>query len=1458
MKVLAQGGYHMLTNPTRLLPSTSLLVAAFALALSTNWTLAQETKYGLASWPETGRGNHRAVVRLAQKADAVRVHIPWRRRDRQPEAKDLRVFDAATGERVTNVVRVAVTREFGDLVFEPVTVPGDYEVYYLPYDPPGTGPFGDAGNYFPPTDTADAAWVGKHGLTKEGLATGKWRRLPQAQVVEIQARGEFNRMDPMEVIATEAEVSALLAKHPDRPYLLFPEDRKRPTRMFEDLPACWVERGPSDSFAGDAQPDEFYPFQIGVFAARRAVLDVRLRFSDLRSETGQVLAGTSLRCFNLGGVDWLRRPLASEFSVGKGNVRPLWVGIPIPRAAKGTYRGMVEVKPIGEEPTTVKLELAIKGPVLEDHGDSELWRYSRLRWLDSTLGLDDEVIPPFTPIELRGNTVRLLGREMQFADTGLPTSIRSGRDVLAGPVALVVESASGPEPLAPSAGRVLKQAPGAVERENHSQGDGLTLTVRSKLEFDGCLTYRAALRATRALDVKDIRLEVPVRRAVAKYLLGMGRRGGYRPEQWDWKWDVDQANNLVWLGDFDAGLQLKLCGPVDTWQMLDLKDTGVPQSWGNDGKGGCRITEEGESVQISAYTGPRRLAAGQELDFRFRFLTTPFKPLDRNHWNWRSGDVNRDGNILHIHHGAPENPNINYPFLAVDMLRETIRQVKSHRYKETNQGALTYPAAGNVSPDHGALHVWVRINFDPQAGEPRQAQFNQPLFGLNFPNEDQLGFYWNIDDRGMRTYVRKGAPSLNQYPVLFGTHSPDWRQGQRHLLTLSWGDQLAIFVEGKPAGAAPYKGTLTNSLKEAELLFEGDGFAIDAVKLTDVPFAAGTTVAPTVDDHTLLLDTCASWDGGGRTRPEKSAAAGFGTLEGVCKSATGQFGKELLFSSSQVEVPPKGVNLYYTVRELSNHVAEMWALRSLGDEVFTTGGVDIYGDPEAANKPLKGYPWLREHLVTGYDAAWRTVLGDGEFDAAIGVQGLSRWHNYYVEGMRWLMQNTALDGLYLDGIGYDREIMKRIAKVMSRANANSRINFHSGDNWCPPWDNNRKLSAASNYMEHFPYISNLWFGELFDYNAAPDYWLVEISGIPFGLTGELLNYETGGNPYRGMIYGMTGRQHPSCTGMWQFWDDFGIQDAEMLGYWDPKCPVRTDSASVLATVYRKPGKSLIALAHWPGEQARQRAVTCKATAPPTLDGRLAPNEWDGAAKLTNFTAHAADSLAPDQTTVFVTHDADRLYLAFRCANPANKVKADAKVRDGNVWEDDAVEVFLQPDLQDLTYYQFIGNSAGIYYDGRGLNGGQWDGDWTYRASVGDGYWEGELSGSFASLGMAPPAAQRAVETGLNICRDQQSPQQRLSCWSPVSGAFHDPNRFGRLTLSQAQPPTRQGPDTVDSSKQEVRVRLTLDWKALGINPAKAKLTAPSLAFFQNRAEFSPEEEIPIEPGKGWLLVLEEG
>jgi hypothetical protein len=54
----------------------------------------------------------------------------------------------------------------------------------------------------------------------------------------------------------------------------------------------------------------------------------------------------------------------------------------------------------------------------------------------------------------------------------------------------------------------------------------------------------------------------------------------------------------------------------------------------------------------------------------------------------------------------------------------------------------------------------------------------------------------------------------------------------------------------------------------------------------------------------------------------------------------------------------------------------------------------------------------------------------------------------------------------------------------------------------------------------------------------------------------------------------------------------------------------------------------------------------------------------------------------------------------------------------------------------------------------------------------------------------------------------------------------------------------------------VEVRLALDWKALGLDPAKARITAPEIAGFQEGQTFDAAGPIPVEPGKGWLLILQ--
>ena len=66
------------------------------------------------------------------------------------------------------------------------------------------------------------------------------------------------------------------------------------------------------------------------------------------------------------------------------------------------------------------------------------------------------------------------------------------------------------------------------------------------------------------------------------------------------------------------------------------------------------------------------------------------------------------------------------------------------------------------------------------------------------------------------------------------------------------------------------------------------------------------------------------------------------------------------------------------------------------------------------------------------------------------------------------------------------------------------------------------VRPATQYAEFFPYVDKLWFGESFQYNRmSADQWLIEVSGIPFGLMGDML--QGGGNRWLGMVYGMTAR-----------------------------------------------------------------------------------------------------------------------------------------------------------------------------------------------------------------------------------------------------------------------------------------------------------------------------------------------
>ncbi len=200
-------------------------------------------------------------------------------------------------------------------------------------------------------------------------------------------------------------------------------------------------------------------------------------------------------------------------------------------------------------------------------------------------------------------------------------------------------------------------------------------------------------------------------------------------------------------------------------------------------------------------------------------------------------------------------------------------------------------------------------------------------------------------------------------------------------------------------------------------------------------------------------------------------------------------------------------------------------------------------------------------------------------------------------------------------------------------------------------------------------------------------------------------------------------------------------------------------------------------------------VTCpRIVTPPTLDGVLGDGEWDGAGEATGFVGLNDNRPVVDQTNVFVAHDERNLYVAFECTDPENRpLEGTFTDRDSAVYQEDAVDIFLQPGPDVYPYYQLVANCIGTRFDARAIeqNGRrafdiEFDPEWTVATSRGEGRWVMETAIPWAELeGRSAP--QPGERWRVNFCRDADA-ASRLSSWSWIAGNFHRPSNFGEMVF----------------------------------------------------------------------------
>ena len=284
------------------------------------------------------------------------------------------------------------------------------------------------------------------------------------------------------------------------------------------------------------------------------------------------------------------------------------------------------------------------------------------------------------------------------------------------------------------------------------------------------------------------------------------------------------------------------------------------------------------------------------------------------------------------------------------------------------------------------------------------------------------------------------------------------------------------------------------------------------------------------------------------------------------------------FSRTCKAMGVKSTKIYYTTRELSNRCHEMPTLRLLTteeDQIFDRG---VGG----------GGSWLQEHLQTGYHVRWSTGLADGEVDEAIADTSLSRWINYYLQGLQWLTEDhpstASIDGLYLDELSFDRNTVQRMRKAVDEKRSGVLFDLHSCNKFHCGVPSSPHACSALIYMAHFAYLDSLWFGEGFSPDYSPDQWLVEMSGVPYGLHAEQL---TSPNLWRGMVFAEGARPAPA---LWKAWDALKLtaDGVELRGWWEElpsRMPVVTSNdADIPASAYIRPasagGGIVIAVASW--------------------------------------------------------------------------------------------------------------------------------------------------------------------------------------------------------------------------------------------------------------------------------------
>lgn len=284
-------------------------------------------------------------------------------------------------------------------------------------------------------------------------------------------------------------------------------------------------------------------------------------------------------------------------------------------------------------------------------------------------------------------------------------------------------------------------------------------------------------------------------------------------------------------------------------------------------------------------------------------------------------------------------------------------------------------------------------------------------------------------------------------------------------------------------------------------------------------------------------------------------------------------------------------------------------------------------------------------------------------------------------------------------------------------------------------------------------------------------------------------------------------------------------------------------------------------------QAVRQTLAQWTAQPPVIDGRLDDPAWRQAPELGGFIKVSEPGEPPKAPTyVKMLTDGTALYLGVRCVESRlDKMAVTPKKRDEAVWNDDSLDVALDPGNVRAKLYHLVINSEGVQYDAESqvilpekvTDELAWNGDWQVKCTRGRGEWFAEYRLPFATFGISPT---NGLCLGLNVGRGRVGARREDSTWSPTRSQFVNPTYLGEVYLpgAEGQIVLTQLPRVLAPVRGSAQLELAfanqgpyarqLDWIATLTGAAQAKLRATAAALpAQHTVKFPLPLAIP-QPG----------